>query len=212
VKKYLAITAAIAVLCVAPSAFAQQGAAPAVADAPHKIGVIDMAFLFKNYKKFEALREDLKTEIEARDQEAKRKAENVKNLQEQMQTFKEGSENYLEIEKQIAGAVADFETFRKVAQRDFMRKESQLYKQVYLEVLDVVKKYAERFNYTLIVRCNRESMASVENPQQVLGRMNENVVYYRQRDDVTQRILDYLNGMYTQSAAKPAARGPARRQ
>jgi outer membrane protein len=197
---------------IAPSAFSQQGAGAPVADSPHKIGVIDMAFLFKNYKKFEALREDLKTEIEARDQEAKRKAENVKNLQEQMQTFKEGSENYLELEKQIAGAVADFETFRKVAQRDFMRKESQLYKQVYLEVLDVVKKYAERFNYTLIVRCNRESMASVENPQQVLGRMNENVVYYRQRDDVTQRILDYLNGMYTQSAATPAARGTTRRQ
>ena len=42
----------------------KDAAAPAAAsNLPHKVGLIDMAHVFKNYKKFEALREDLKIEI-----------------------------------------------------------------------------------------------------------------------------------------------------
>ncbi len=212
-KKYIATTAAVAVLCVVSifqPAFGQQTAEPAL---PHKVGVIDMAYLFKNYKKFETLREDLKVEIQKSDQDAKRKAEQIKGLQEQMKQFKEGTPEYLDFEKRLAGSVAEFETFRKVAQRDFLRKESQVYKQVYLEVLDAVKAYAQHYKYTLIVRFNREDLASVDNPQQVLERMNQQVVFFRPSDDVTERVLRYLNSQYEKTASRTSgAAGGARRQ
>lgn len=204
-KKNIATTAAVAVLSVASilhPAFGQEAAEKAI---PHKVGVIDMAYLFKNYKKFDTLREDLKTEIQSSDQDAKRRAEQVKSLQEQMKNYKEGTPEFIELEKQLAGGVAEFETFRKVAQRDFLRKESQLYKQVYLEVLDAVKAYAEYYNYTLIVRFNREDLADVENPQQVLERMNQQVVFHRPADDVTDKVLRYLNAQYEKSASRTPA-------
>ena len=46
-----------------------------MSNAPHKVALVDMAFVFKNYKKFEVLREDLKEEIQASEGEAKSRAE-----------------------------------------------------------------------------------------------------------------------------------------
>ena len=45
--------------------------AAAATDIPHKVGLIDMAYVFKNYKKFESLREDLKVEISESEEKAK---------------------------------------------------------------------------------------------------------------------------------------------
>jgi outer membrane protein len=211
VKKLFLPTAAAAALAIVSlfvhQAVGQNNAAPA-ADAvgPHKVGVIDMAHIFKHYQKFETLREDLKAEIEQSEQDAKAQAVQLKGLQDQMKDFKEGSPEAIELEQKIAKGVSDFEAYRKVAQRDFLRKESQLYKQIYLEVLDAVKLYADHYKYTLIVRFNREDLASVDNPQQVLERMNQQIVFHNDKIDITEAILNYLNGKYkpTTSAQAPA--------
>ena len=57
----------------------QAGAAKAVSETgPHKVGLIDMAFLFSKYTKFEAVRADLKAEIETADASLKARLEKIK--------------------------------------------------------------------------------------------------------------------------------------
>jgi len=180
------------------------------AEIPHKVGLIDMAHVFKNYKKFDALREDLKAEIAKSDEVAKQQAEKIKSLQAQLKEFKEGTPDYAAVEKQFLKATSDFETFRKSQQREFLRKESQIYKTIYLEVSDVVQKYATKFDYTLVIRFNREDPDTSENPQEVMQRMNRQVVYYRANDDITESVLDYLNRSYGRSAGgAPTTERPA---
>ncbi len=113
--------------------------------APSRVGLIDMAHVFKNYDKFKALRDDLKAEIQNSDQQAKSMAAHIKTVQDQMKAFTEGTPEYLQHEKELAKLVSDFEAFRKVAQRDFMRKEADIYKTVYLEIADAVKLYAQHY-------------------------------------------------------------------
>ena len=177
------------------------------AEIVHKVGLIDMAHVFKNYKKFNVLRDDLKAEITESDQQAQAKAEQIKKLQEEMKTLKEGSPDFLAREQQLAKLTSEFETFRKVAQRDFLRKESQIYKTIYLEVTDAVRKYAEYYKYTLIMRFSREELESADNPQDVIRSMNRNVVYFLPDDDITLSVLDYLNREYDRTAGSaPATR------
>ena len=76
--------------------------------------------------------------------------------------------------------------------REFLKKESQIYLQVYNEVSKMVEKYATHFNYTLIIRFNREDL-DTENPQQLLQGMNRQVVYYRPNEDITTPVLESLN-------------------
>lgn len=181
---------------------------------PHKVGLIDMAHVFQNYKKFEVLREDLKAEIAKSDAQAKTMAEGMKSLQEQMADMKSGSPAYVEAEKRLLKAKSEFDAYTQGARRDLMRRESQIYKTVYLEVTDAVNKYADYYKYTLIIRFNRQALDDKATPPEVVQRMNKQVVYHRTDDDITDSVLQYLNKMYDKSsgAAAPAggtARTPA---
>lgn len=196
-----------------PAAAATQPAATKAL--PHKVGLVDMAYVFKNYKKFEELRADLKTEIE--DSEAKMKAlvEQAQQLQAKMKTFKEGSPEFNDAEKQLAKISAEGEAFRREMQRTFLKKESEIYHTVYMEVSEMVRKYAEHFEYTLVMRFTREDL-NTENPNELIQGMNRQVVYFRTEDDITEGVIQSLNKRYKPAgnAAAPAtneARQPAGR-
>ena len=180
------------------------------AAAPSRVGLIDMAHVFKNYEKFKTLRDDLKDEITASDNQAKAMATRIKGVQDQLKTFNEGSPEFLAKEKELAQLASDFEAFRKVAQRDFLRKEAEIYKTVYLEVSDAVKLYAQHYKYAVILRFNREDIQTSSNPEEVLQSMNRQVVYFYAKDDITESVLQYLNKKYTPAptAARPSATQP----
>ena len=211
-KRIIMSTAAILVFtglsCLTTTARAQNGGTE---EAPHKIGLIDMAEVFKNYKKFEALREDLKSEIEATDRKAKAMAAEAQKLQNEMKKspFKEGTPEFKRMEDRLIQMQADFNSFKAQAQRDFMRKESQIYKTVYLEASDAVAKYAEFFKYTLILRFNRKSLVDADSSKGILNSMNKQVIYHRPEDDITDSVVDYLNKLYARAqGGTSSARNP----
>ena len=205
-KKCLLPTAALAVAiltCVIQPALAQNTAA---SPGPHKVGLIDMAHVFKNYKKFEALREELKTEIEQADREAQAKAAQIKKLQDELKSgvFKPGSADYNKVESQLNLAAADFESFRKQNQRVFLEKEAGLYKTVYLEVAETVALYAKHYKYTLVLRFNRDRIQDAVDAKEILNSMNHQVVYHVAEDDITLSVLKYLNDRYAPASANAA--------
>lgn len=209
-KKIILSVAAMAMIAglaagygLSPAA-AQGDAAPAVA----KVGLIDMAFIFKNYKKFDALREDLKNEITQSDTTAKQMQAKLKGMDEQLKLMKAGSPDFAAKEKQLLTAKAEFESFVKGAQREFIKKESQIYKQIYLEVTDAVNMYAKHYQYTLIMRFNREEVEGTDEPQDVLQRMNRQVVYFRDENDITSPVLKYLNKQYGVDDSAPPKPAP----
>ncbi|ADG66764.1 outer membrane chaperone Skp (OmpH) [Planctopirus limnophila DSM 3776] len=185
---------------------------PALAQAPaadaaraHKVALIDMAVIFKQYKKFEVLREDLKAEIEQSEVKAKEMATNLQALQQKMKSFKEGSPEFSATEKQLATSSAEFEAFRRSAQREFLKKESEIYHTVYLEVTDAVAKYAQYYKYTLVLRFSSEELDR-DNPQGLIQGMNRQVVYFEAENDITQPVLKYLNQKFTGAAGAAAPR------
>ena len=207
-KKMIILTTTVAVLAgISVFSLAAQGQnpTPAAKSTPHMVGLIDMAYIFKKYKKFEVLREDLKAEIAQTDQKARAMAEQMKSLQGQLKSFKDDNPDYLKREKEIVRLKAELESFANVSRREFMRKDSQIYKTVYLEVTDVVKQYCEAFHYTLIIRFNREDLEKAGNPQEVIRTLNRQVVYYQPDDDITLSVLTYLNDQYNASANRASS-------
>ena len=167
---------------------------------PHQIGLIDLAHVFKNYKKFTAMTEALQQEIAETDGDAKSMIEQIQQYQSQLTSgnLQEGSPDFVRIEGQMLQAQTNLETFRKVAQRDFLRKEADIYKTVYLEVEDAVRQYAQFYKYTLILRFNREQLGQAEDPRAIINGMNRQVVFFRNQDDLTDPILSYLNEQWQQ--------------
>lgn len=194
-----------AVLLVTSTGFGQSAAPAAPAStAPHKIALIDMAHVFKNYEKFTRLREDLKAEIQASEEEAKSRAMKLQEMQQKMKTYTETSPEFTAAEQQLAKASAEFEAFRRAAQRDFLKKESQIYHTVYLDATDAVAKYAKYYKYNLVLRFNREEL-DTENAQKLIEGMNRQVVHFEPENDITLSVTDYLNKRYAQTASAPGA-------
>jgi outer membrane protein len=194
-----------------PAGATAQPAASGSPEAPvHQVGLIDMSFVFKNYQKFNTMTASLQEEISQMDDQAKTMVERMKQMQGQLTggTLKEGSPEFVETETALMNAKSELETFKRVAQRDFLRKEADIYKTIYLEVEDAVRRYAAYYHYTLVLRFNRQDVEEAENPRDVMNGMNRQVLYFRSQDDLTDPILDYLNSEWQkQSVSSTGASG-----
>jgi Skp family chaperone for outer membrane proteins len=177
----------------------------ASSEAP-QIGLIDMAYVFKHYEKFKGLTESLQDEIERSDAQAQALIQQIKQSEVKLASgeLQEGSPDFLNIESEILDRQTQLQALRKRAQREFLKKEADIYKTVYLEVEDAVQRYARYYNYALVLRFNRERVEEAENPRDIINGMNRQVIFYRHRDDLTEPILNYLNDQWRQ---QQAARG-----
>jgi Skp family chaperone for outer membrane proteins len=180
------------------------------ADGPQKTGLIDMARCFKNYKKFEALRDELKQDLQKSEDRFKQMAEQIRREQGELKQFKEGTPEYTNTENLIVKHSTQAETYRKTTQRDLVRREAQIYKTIYLEVADAVQKYARLKHYTLILRFSADELEVSENPEDVMRGLNKQVVYYRPSDDITVPIVTFLNSRYDQASRAADTGAPSR--
>lgn len=215
-KKFIvslsAVAALLAVLLTAVPTRGQSGAS--AADAPHKVGLIDMAYVFNNYDKFKAMQQGLQEEFKKAQAKAQGTVEDIKKLNAQLQggTLKPDSPEYKQIEQQSIRLQTELQAYSQVTQREQLRKEAEVYKQVYLEVSDAIRIYAVHFGYTLVLRFDREAVDDAQDPQQILQRMTRQVVYHQGRNDFTTEILKHLNDTYAKSVGtgvQPAAARPA---
>ncbi len=161
----------------------------------HKVGLIDMAHLFQNYDKFSDMRDQLKGEIQTKEDSIKAEAEKLKGMVEQLKTFTPGSDQAVDMEKKITAMQARIEAEKQTAKRELFRQESQIYQAVYGEVIEAVALYAKHYHYTLILRYTREEQVG-NDPQKVMQALQRQVVYNRAEDDITDKVLVYLNKEY----------------
>jgi Skp family chaperone for outer membrane proteins len=178
-------------------------------ESPHRIALIDMARVFKNYKKFENLREELKGDLTKSEEKFKAMATQIRKEQEDLKLSKEGTEEYAQKEKIVLAHTTQAETYRKSQQRELIRREAQIYKTVYLEVVDAVQKFAAHYNYTLVLRFTSDDVSDSDNPEEVMRGLNRQVVYFRPSEDITNQIVHFLNSRYQQHTAAQPADSPA---
>jgi Skp family chaperone for outer membrane proteins len=202
VKKYslLAVALAMVGLFMATRPGISQDAA--ATPTPHQIGLIDMAHIFKNYEKFKDQTASLQKLAEEAEAKAQAMMEKGRKGQEQLQTLTPGTPEYTQIESELIKLKTELETFRQVEQQKIVRQQAEVYKTIYLEVQDVVNRYAQYYKYTLVIRFNRGDVAEAGNPNAIIQNMNRQVVYYQPQDDITDPILKHLNDQYRKSASR----------
>lgn len=194
-------------------ALAQSGrpTAARTQELPHKIGLIDMVRVFKGHKKFQALREDLKVQIERSTTTLKRKYQRLNVLQENLKkkTFSESSPQKKAWKREYIELIAKKGAEVKNKELEFMEKEAAIYKSVYREVAAAVKKYAGIYNYTLILRYTKQDIEKANTLPEVVQIIGASqVLYVRPNQDITTPVINYLNLQYKNSAGRTSHPSP----
>ena len=159
------------------------------------LAIVNVNKVFKSYTKFTRLMDQLKGDIEAKENELRAtekiitgKMASLKSL-----TQKQDRDN---AEKEIAELKFTFEKDRRDLQQSFLQREAQIYSTVYKELTDLLALYCKDYNIHIVLRYRDEGDA--ENPQAVLQTLNRQVVYHHPNLDLTKVIIDGMNGSQSQ--------------
>ena len=195
-----AASVAAALLFAATAAHGKQAKRP-----PGRTAVIDMAEVFAQYDKFEDVRENLQTEIKAGSADAEKIAANMEAIRKTLAagTYKQDSEEYLNRAAQLNKLQTDLKVEQTKISQKFMKKEAELYKEIYADVTGAVKMFCEFKGYTMVIRYRRSTVDDADRPGDILQGMNRLVVYTAPEDDITDSIVGYLDRTYAKTSGKP---------
>ena len=194
-----AATAAAALFLAAAPASARQAAETG------PVAVIDMQEVFTNYDRFEDIREQLVAEIKADGAKAEAVAEEVQALQRTLAqgVYPQDSEEYLQAAVNLKNKQTELQAEQMRISQRYMKKEADLYKQIYADITGMVKRLCEARGYSLVIRYQQSGVEKAEQTGDILNSMNQRVIYHAPQDDITATIIRALDKTYAQTSGKP---------
>ena len=144
--------------------------------ASDKIGYVDLSRLFDQYEKTKEY--DAVLEIQHKEYESERnsRVEQLKTTQNKLSLMKESEKEKLQNE--LDKMRAELLEFDRQQQTELRKKRDEKIREILLEIEDIVKKYAKKNKYDVI--------------------LNDRVLIYGQENlDITEKILSNLNSGFS---------------
>jgi Skp family chaperone for outer membrane proteins len=178
--------------------------------APARIALVDMGYIFQNYKKLADLRVELKEAADAAEAKAKDIVSQARTIDEQMKSgeFEDGSQEFLDSEKKLIQLSSRFETFKALATRNLKKKDAEALVTCYQDVQKALAVFAEQNGYTLMLQVNRDLMAT-EDTNRVTRKLGQTVFHVHAGEDITEAVLAYLTQQYGSNVVEKKEARPA---
>lgn len=214
-RSSLSYAAIVAVLCslgfATRPALSQTGAAapPTPSASGSTTAVIDIPYIFKNHARFKAQINDIKTDIDGYKEFVDTEQNKIRKEREKLDQFKPGTQEYKQVEENVARLGVELQLAGTKRQKDFMEREALIYYNAYREVETAVAEFAARSGISLVLRYSAEPMDPTKK-ETIMQGINR-IVVYQNRLDITQFIIDRLNrGTPTAPVSNASPGGPAR--
>lgn len=160
------------------------------------VAIIDLSYIFKNHENFKAMTEGMRNDVLKAEEVLKARRTEIETLSKRLtdlgNELRKDSPEYKQLDADLTRKKIDLSTQVSQQKKEFLEKEAKIYFQVYQEVIDEVKFFAERQRISLVLRFNGDP-ATDGDPQEILKQLNKSVVYYNNSIDITPMILDSLN-------------------
>jgi Skp family chaperone for outer membrane proteins len=200
------------VLAVSSALAQQRPTAPMMSAQPRPTGngiaLLDVSSIFKNHGRFKAMMSEMEADVKRAEEQMKQERDTIRALSERLKEFRAGSPEYKQLEEQVAKRQSDLSVQVALQRKEFLQRESRIYHIVYQEIEQEVAYVAQQNGIAVVLRYSAEEADGSE-PNAVLRDINKQVVWSAPGLDITQMILDRLNGRAMNPAVNP---GPASRQ
>jgi len=166
------------------------------------VALLDVSRIFQEHARFKQMREAMMADVQMAEANAKAEGEAIKGLMEQLRGVPSGSPEYKAMDEQIAVRQGNLEARVRLQRKEFVQREAKIYHYVYLEVLQEVHYYAQTNRIAMVLRFSGEQI-DPENPESVIKGINKPVVWYNPQFDITNAILQKLQGSGTVGNTRP---------
>jgi Skp family chaperone for outer membrane proteins len=187
----LAIVVSLGYLFTVAMAQNPSGARPPVAGP--RLALLDTAKIFKTNPRFKLQMDEMKRDVQAAEQKVKgERDEIVKLSNEGLATFTKGTQQYAEMEEQLANRQAKLSVDIQRMKIDLMQREAMIYHNVYQEIWQATDYFCRQNSIDMVLKFNAEPV-DVQRPDSVLAFINKPVVWYDPGLDITEAILRDVN-------------------
>jgi Skp family chaperone for outer membrane proteins len=196
-------------LAVAQNSSAAPAGQPA-AGGP-RLALIDITRIFKTHAGFKQMMEDMKRNVQAAETKVKTEREAINKLiTEALPSFNKGTQQYADMEEQIASRQAKLAVDVNRQKSEFLQRESMIYHSVYQEILHTTDYFCKEHGIDMVLRFNGEPV-DIQRPESVLTFINRPVVWYDPGLDITDLVLQGMNrqGPNPATADQRGAQPPA---
>lgn len=170
------------------------------------VAVIDIAYILKKHDGFNQAVVRMKQELQAADNNMKKDRDHMLKMQETLKTLKPGTPDYKKLDEEMTELVVNVQTHMQIQKKEFQEREAKLYYQVWLEINDAVKYWADRNGVNLVLQFSGDP-TDPNNPDSI-RRTVQSLVVYQRGVDITPIILDEVNRAPAGGPAGPTARKP----
>lgn len=205
--QFAAVAALLGVTCLLTAASGQGKPA----GRPVRIALIDMDYVFVNYKKSDELTAEMRESYKAVEAQGKAMVNEAKSLQEQLKsgTFDEESSEFEKRENRLFHLNSKLKVLEVQTKSNMQKQQVSVVQAVYQDVQQALERFATQNGYTLILRHNREAHAA-KDTQQIQKTISQQIVFHQGAEDITDSVLNLLNQEFEASAAsRPAKASPA---
>ncbi|MEO1619019.1 MAG: OmpH family outer membrane protein [Planctomycetota bacterium] len=173
--------------------------------APHRIAVVDVAYIFRNHAGIKDQMSKVEANLKAYDAELKQKREELKNLAARLKDLKPGTPDYAQLEERFAEMDSKLRLDMNRKRKELADAEAKVYYDNYQHIAAGVKFLANHYKINLVLRYNSEEMKQAEG-QSVLRGVMKSIVYHDSELDMTPGVMQYLDQKLTASNGQPARR------
>ena len=167
--------------------------APAQPMAGQTVALLDVTYIFKNHARFKSMMEEMKADVQRAENAVKAERESLSKAAEDLQaTYRKGTPEYKNAEEGLANRQAKLAVDVNRQKNEFLQREAKIYNTVYQEIWQATDYYCKQNGFDMVMRFNGDPV-DVDRPESVLGRINQQVVWYQSRLDITPAILRDLN-------------------
>lgn len=156
------------------------------------VGVIDVAYIFKNDPSIKSQIEAVENDLKKVDTDLKARRDELKNAAELLKTFKPGTDQYSKQEETVAAMESKLRLDMGRKRKELQDSESKIYYENYLRIAEGVKVIAEHYKVKVVLRYNSDDING-DNGESVLRGIMKSVVFHDPAIDMTQAVMTYLN-------------------
>jgi Skp family chaperone for outer membrane proteins len=154
------------------------------------VALVDINYIFEKHARFKTMMNDLKADVERAEQEIQQKRDGLQKRLQDLERYR-GTADYKRMEQELAKENGDLAVEMQLKRKEFVQREARIYYTVYQEILQEIEYFCNAQGIDMVLRFSGDPV-DVEDPNKVLARMNQDVVWYSKDRDITGYILQAI--------------------